>query len=143
MPHTHSIIVLTKRRHPADVLLLAVSLLQGLAFVLGTPVRPPTSIEQIMPDWLILAWYWTLIVSGAVGLTGNFWPGHILTSLRIRLSGVMFAAAPAAAYTVVSAVYGGLGAMYTAGVVAAWVAMCLWRAAQLTSDIRHLRRAAP
>lgn len=133
-----TVIVLTSRRHPGQALLYFLSVVQGLTFVTHLSVGPPQSLQAILPPWLLAVWSWSLLVSGGVGLTGEFWPWHILTSLRMRLAGALMAAAPASAFCLAAFAYAGVTAAYAAGVLGVWAAACLWRAAQLSVDIGRL-----
>jgi hypothetical protein len=61
-------IVVTGRHRPHELLLLVVSIITGLAYLLGSP--PPGSVAALMPDWLISLWAVGLLISGAMGLFG-------------------------------------------------------------------------
>jgi hypothetical protein len=128
------VVVLARRRDPRELMLLALCLMSGVSFVAGT--RPPTSVQQVMPAWLVTAWYVLLAAAGAVGIAGNLWPGRLRTALLIRLSGQVLAAGPAAAYAVALFAYTGSGALLPGLVVAAWSGICLWTAAYLRDDLR-------
>jgi len=133
MPRT---VVLTYRRHPHEVMLLALCLVQGLAYAIGQP--RPGSVAALLPPPLVAVWYWMLLTSGFVGIVGNLWPGHLLTGLRVRLAGMLLAASPAAAYGITLLALAGARASFAAGVVFAWAAACLWRAGQILADLRQI-----
>lgn len=133
MPRT---VILTYRRHPHEVMLLALCLVQGLAYAIGQP--RPGSVVALLPPALAAAWFWMLLAAGAVGLVGNLWPGHVTTALRVRLAGMLLAASPAAAYGITLIAFVGSRGSFAAGIVFAWAAACLWRAGQLAVDLRQI-----
>jgi hypothetical protein len=135
MPYRR-LVVLTSRRHPHELMLLVVSVLQGAAYAIGQP--RPNSVAVLLPPVVVTAWYVLLLVSGVVGLTGNLWPGHLDTALRLRLSGNFLAAAPAAVYGITLLAFGGLRGSFAASIVLAWAGACMWRAWQLRADLRQI-----
>lgn len=134
MPRT---VVLTYRRHPHEVMLLGVSVLQGIAYAIGQP--RPNSVAILLPPVLVTAWYWMLLASGFVGLVGNLWPGHVTTGLRVRLAGMLLAASPAAVYGISLITLAGARGSFAAGMVFAWAGACVWRAVQIVVDLREIR----
>jgi hypothetical protein len=130
------VVIVAGRRHPHELFLLGVSVLQGVAYLAG--VRTPSPVTMLLPAWVVTAWYLLLLISGAVGLAGNLWPGDVLTAMRIRLSGMLLAAAPAAVFAVTAWAFAGSRVLYSGGLTVAWVGACLWRAGQLGSDIRQV-----
>lgn len=133
MPRT---VVLTYRRHPHEVMLLGLCLIQGAAYAIGQP--RPGSVSALLPPLLVTAWFWMLLAAGVVGLVGNLWPGHLITGLRVRLAGMLLAASPAAAYGVTLIAFAGARASFTAGIVFAWAGACMWRSGQLVVDLRQI-----
>jgi hypothetical protein len=126
-----------RRRDPPEMMLLGLCLISGLSFVAGAAA--PTSIEAVMPGWLVVAWYVALLVAGVVGLVGNAWPGNIGTGLLIRLSGQVLAVGPAAAYSIAALVFAGPPAFFPAAITLAFALICLWTARHLAEDLRILR----
>lgn len=126
------------RRNPAELMLAGLCVLAAAAFFTGT-ASIPEPIERQMPGWLQVAWYASLAVAGAVGAVGNLWPGRYATAVRVRLSGQILAAGPAAAYTVATAVYVGRAAASASLVTGLWSGACLWAAALLVTDLRSVR----
>lgn len=126
------------RRSPPELFLLALCLLSAASFLAGA--QPPSSIEAVMPDWLVVGWYVTLVVAGVVGVAGNAWPGELATAWRLRLAGQLFAAGPAAAYTLAAFAYAGAEALIGGGVilVVGWSAFCSWQAFALARNLRRL-----
>lgn len=126
-----------RRRDPRELMLLGLCLLSGLSYVAGGD--GPSSVEEVMPGWLVYAWYVALVAAGVVGIVGNVWRGHLGTALLIRLAGQLLAAGPAGAYSVTALVFAGLPALYPAGIVLGFAGACLWTAKYLAEDVRILR----
>lgn len=128
-----------RRRDPPEMMLLGLCLISGLSFVAGAGA--PSSIEAVMPDWLVVAWYVALLVAGLVGMAGNVWPGNIGTALLIRMSGQILAVGPAAAYSIAALVFAGQPAIFPAGITLVFAIVCVWTARHLAEDLRSLREA--
>ncbi|HEX2549980.1 MAG TPA: hypothetical protein VHK64_00170, partial [Nocardioidaceae bacterium] len=60
--------ILAGRHRPHELLLLAVSLVTGIAYTVGAP--PPSSVAAALPGWAVDVWAVGLAVSGALGLVG-------------------------------------------------------------------------
>lgn len=119
-------------------MLLGLCLLAGVGYLGG--VQPPSSVEAVMPTWLVYAWYVALTGAGAVAVVGNLWPGTLRTALLVRLSGQLLAAGPAAAFAVAAFSYAGQQALYVGGLTAAFAAASVWTAKHLRDDLMFLRR---
>lgn len=128
-----------RRRDPRELMLLILCLMSGVSYLAGA--EAPSSVEQVMPGWLLVAWYVSLTLAGVVGITGNLWPGALGTALLIRLSGQLLASGPAAAYALALVAFAGAAARFPASVVAVWAGVCLWTAKYLAEDVSILRGA--
>lgn len=129
--------LISRRRDPPELMLLVLCLLSGVSFLVGV-APPPRSVESVMPTWLVFGWYTLLVVAGAIGATGNLWPGRVTTALRLRLAGQMFAAGPAAAYAIAAFSFVGIHALASGGLIVVWACMCAWQALILYADVRRL-----
>lgn len=118
-------------------MLLGLCLLSGVSYLAGA--RAPTSVEAVMPDWLVAAWKVALVIAGLVGIVGNLWPGDLGTALLVRLSGQLLASGPGAAFSIAAFAYAGQPALFAGGLVAAWAVACLWTARHLAQDLRAIR----
>lgn len=126
-----------RRRDPSELMLLGLCLLAGLSNVAGDP---PSSVEQLLPVWLVAAWNIALIVAGAVGVVGNLWPGQLGTALLVRIAGQLLASGPAMAYAIAALSFAGKTALFPAGLIGAFAIACLWKAKWLTDDVATIRR---
>lgn len=126
-----------RRRDPIEMMLLGLCLLSGATYVAGADA--PSSIEQTMPGWLVVAWNLFLTAAGAVGILGNAWPGQFDTALQIRVAGLFLVSGPAATYALVALSFAGWPALFPAGLVAAFAGACLWKVKHLSEDLKTLR----
>lgn len=124
------VVVISGHHRPHELLLLAVSLLTGLAFTIGAP--PPSSVAALMPGWALHVWSLGLAVSGAVGLAG------VLTrrswSLQLEQAGMLIGAGALVWYGAAVAPYG-WRALFAGAICLAWAGANLARAAQIRRDI--------
>lgn len=127
-----------RRRDPKELFLLGLCLISGVFFLAGA--TPPSSVEQTLPGWLVIAWKGSLAAAGVVGILGNFWPGALGTALLVRLSGQLLASGPAGVYAVAVAVAAGTRGAFAAGITLAWAGVCIWTAKHLHDDLLLLRR---
>lgn len=120
-----------------EMMLLGLCLLSGATYLAGA--EAPSSVEEVMPGWLVVAWYTLLAAAGAVGILGNAWPGRFDTALQVRIAGLFIASGPAAAYAMAALTFAGWPALFPAGLVLAFAAACLWKTRYLSQDLRTLR----
>lgn len=126
-----------RRRDPMELMLLGLCLLSGLFYLAGA--QPPSSVEQVMPGWLVWAWYASLTAAGGIGFAGNLWPGDVGTGLLVRLSGLLLASAAAAAFAIAAFSFAGGVALFGGGITFAWSLACLWKAKHITEDLKLVR----
>jgi hypothetical protein len=127
-----TLVIVSGRHRPHEVLLLAWSLIFGVSGLASAPA--PGSIVAMVPPWEVGAWSAMLAGSGAVGLVG--------ISLRrsqagtwLELAGMLFGSAATLMYCVAVVVAAGSRGMFAAGLVAAWTLANLWRACQLCREL--------
>jgi hypothetical protein len=130
--------VITGRGRPHEVVFLVFSALIGAAFVAG--VKPPGTIEQLMPGWILWSWYLLLLASGLVGVTALLLrcPYRALVLERAAMVGQV--AAPAL-YGVALVSYGQAVAVFAGGFCAAWTGASAWRLWQITRELRAVQQA--
>lgn len=133
-------IVVTGRHRPHQVAFLAFSALAGLAFVAG--LRPPGTLDRLVPAWVLWTWYALLLTSGLVGLAALAVadPYRVLVLERAAMAGQV--AAPAIYGTALVA-SGQQTAVFAAGFCFAWAVASAWRAAQTHRGLRALHRGGP
>lgn len=130
-------IVVTGRHRPHEVAFLALSAITGAAFTSG--VKPPTSVEMLMPRWVLWTWYLLLLASGIIGLASFTLadPYRALVLERAAMWGQT--AAPALYGLALSAAWGRV-ALFTIAFFFAWTVASGVRLWQIESDIRALRQ---
>jgi hypothetical protein len=120
-------VVIAGRHRPHEILLLAVSVLIGGAYILGAP--QPGSLAALLPGWAVVVWSAGLLASGAVGLFGVF------RSMRLEQAGMLLGAAALLWYTVAVAQFGWRG-LFAGAICLAWAAANLARALQIQREVR-------
>lgn len=131
-------IVVTGRHRPHEVVFLAFSALAGLVFVAG--VKPPSSLEQLVPVWIIWTWYVLLLASGVIGLVSLPLRDPYRALVLERAAMLGHVAAPAL-YGLALLASGNAAALFSGLFFAAWAAASGWRAWQIQRGIRALRQA--
>ncbi|HEU4422074.1 MAG TPA: hypothetical protein VFR67_05980 [Pilimelia sp.] len=130
-------VVLTGRHRPHQVLFLVFSVLAGAAFFAGA--RPPSSLEQLVPAWVLWTWYALLLTSGVVGLAALI-PADAYRALVMERAAMVGQTVAPALYTVALASTGQPAAFFAATSVLAWGAASAWRGWQVNRGIRALRQ---
>ena len=128
------IVVVSGKLRPHEILLLAVSVVTGLAYTIGAP--PPTSIAALLPGWAVLVWAVGLTCSGILGLTAVV--AHRRWSLQVEQASMLLGAAALVWYTAAAVSVGWRG-LFAAAITVAWAAANLARALQIRTDLRGAR----
>lgn len=127
-------IVITGRHRPHEILLLAVSLLTGVAYTLGAP--PPQSVAALLPGWALLVWSVGLGLSGAIGLVSTL--SRAWWALQVEQAAMLLGAGALVWYTAAVAPFG-WRALLAGAISTAWAGANLWRAAQIRNDLKGPR----
>lgn len=131
---TRPLVVVSGRHRPHELLLLAVSLVIGVAYTIGAP--PPESIAALLPAWALHVWSAGLALSGVVGLVGALtrrpW------SLGVEQAGMLIGAGALIWYTAALTTLG-LPALFAGTICAGWAAANIVRALQIRRDMRGAR----
>lgn len=134
MPATpRPVVVVAGRQRPHELLLLAVSLAWGVAYLVGAP--PPDSVAALMQRWQVVVWSALLVVSGVVGLAGCWWRRNIELGLGLELAGMLFGSGALFVFSV-AAVHATHRITFGIGMIMVWFAANLWRAAQIGRELR-------
>lgn len=137
-PQQPPVLVVTGRRRPHEVMLLAVSVILGVTYLAGAP--RPGSVNDLLPDVVFYSWALALVVTGTAGLTACFSrPGHTEAQLELERGALVAQAGALILYGTVVITYAGFGALVSATIVAGWAVANAVRAAQITKDLRSLR----
>jgi len=131
-------VVVTGRRRPHQVALLAVSLVLGVTFFAGW-APPPTTVDAVAPTWVRPLWYGLLLVSGGTGLVAAWLP-DIRTGLLLERVAMLLSTPALALYIIPIFVVGGMRGVGAGAFLTFWAAANLWRIVQITGDLRQIRR---
>lgn len=131
-------VVVTGRHRPHEVVFLAYSALLGAAFVIGA--KPPGTVEQLLPTWVLWVWYVLLLVSGAVGIASIPMRDLYVASALERAAMLGQAAAFAGYATAIFAV-GGQRGVFAAGLCLSLAGASVWRMRQIRREITEIREA--
>jgi hypothetical protein len=131
-----AVIVVAGRQRPHEVLLLAVSVLVGAAYLLGSP--PAASVAALIPRWEIKAWAVGLLLSGLLGLVAIWRWRDIELALRLELGAMLSGAGALLIYVVAVFTAAALSGLLAGGITAAWMAANVWRAWQIRTELKGL-----
>ncbi|MEV4119853.1 hypothetical protein [Micromonospora sp. NPDC049645] len=127
------------RHQPYEIAVLAAAPFCGVLLII-LDVRP-MSVQTSMPEPIQVAWELGLIAVGVGGLLGVLWPGRLSTGLGLELASVVVLGTITGMYAVALVVVSGRSAVVATSFVLAVTVGSLWRAAQITIDLRRLARA--
>ncbi|MFI0795813.1 hypothetical protein ACH4OY_24485 [Micromonospora rubida] len=116
---------------------LAATPVCGLLLAVGG-IRPHSL--EVAPDPIRVLWEFGLIVAGADGLLGVFWPGQLSAGLGIGLAAVLALGALAARYVIAVLVFAGEQAVVAASFVGAVALGSRLRSAEILGSLRRLVR---
>ncbi|WP_416902769.1 hypothetical protein [Micromonospora echinospora] len=130
-------ILVTGRHRPHEVLFLAFSAAVGGAFAVGA--RPPTTIEQLVPGWVLWSWYLLLLASGVIGLIGVA-QANPYRALVLELAAMHGQVAAPLLYGLALLSTGQPTVGFAAAFCLTWAAASAWRGWQAYRGIRLLRQ---
>lgn len=128
------LVVVSGRHRPHEILLLAVSVVTGVAYTIGAP--PPTSITALMPGWALHVWSAGLVISGVVGLVGTI--SRRVWALQLEQAAMLIGAGALIWYTAAVIPFG-WRSLFAGLISVAWAAANLARAEQIRRDLRSAR----
>lgn len=129
-------IVITGRHRPHEALFLVFSAAIGLAFVAG--VRPPGTLERLVPVWVLWTWYLLLLASGLIGLA-SFAIADPYRALVLERAAMVGQTAAPIVYGVALLATGEATTLFAAAFCATWSAASGWRGWQVSKSIKLLR----
>jgi hypothetical protein len=133
-------VVVTGRRRPHQVALLAASLVLGVTFFAGW-APPPTTVDTAASHWLRSVWYGLLLASGVCGLIA-IWLPDIQTGLLLERAAMIISTPALAIYIIPIFVVGGKRGIGAGAFLACWAGANLWRMVQIHGDLRKIRRSS-
>lgn len=131
-------VVVTGRRRPHQVALLAVSLVLGVTFFAGW-APPPTTVDAIASTWVRPLWYGLLLASGTVGLVAAWLP-DIRTGLLLERVAMLLSTPALALYIIPIFVIAGWRGVGAGAFLIFWAAANVWRIVQISGDLREIRK---
>lgn len=134
-------IVLSGKHYAHEVLLLAVSLIVGVAYTINSP--PPTSLSVTVPHWVIIVWSGGLVISGGFGLLGCFWPRRLDVALEIERGALVIQVGALLLYTVALFAAVGWPALFSGAINVGWVIANLRRVWMISAGLHRPKRAEP
>lgn len=132
-------VVVTGRHRPHEVVFLAYSALLGLAFVVGA--KPPGTVEQLLPDWVLWVWYVLLLISGAVGIV-SMPVRDPYVGLTLERAAMWGQSAAFSMYSVAIFAVGGQSGVFAGGLCLSLAGASVWRMRQIRRELTLVREAA-
>lgn len=127
-------------KHPFEIAVLVAASAAGITLL--TMQLSPRSVAAAMNPVVQQIWTYELLIGGAIGLIGVFWPGTLYASLKVEAIGVFVLASATTMYTIALATVSGSQAV-TAGAFVAAIALASWtRVVQIARDLRRATKAA-
>lgn len=130
-------VVVTGRRRPHQVALLAASVVLGVTFLAGWAPSPST-VDAVAPIWFRPLWYGLLLSSGLLGLAAAWLP-DLRTGLLLERVSMFVSTCAVAMYVVPIFAVAGLRGVGAGCLLGFWALANIWRFAQITSDLRRIR----
>lgn len=132
------IIVITGRQRPHLLFMMGYSILFGLLVLAGPGSNP---VLQELDPAARIAWAVSLGGSGLLSVVGCFWRGNVQRALSLERAGMLFNAMSIMIFAAFVYQYSANRAIFTSGICLAWAAANVYRAAQISKDLRSLRGA--
>jgi len=130
------LLVVSGRRRPHEVMLLAVSVFLGLSYLAGAP--RPGSVNAALPTAVVYGWAIALLATGAAGLWACF-SRDTEEGLELERGAMVAQTGALILYATIAVTSVGFAALISATVVTGWAIANAVRAVQITRDLRGLR----
>lgn len=138
-PQRPTIILITGRQRSHLLFMMGYSALSGLLILVG---GPGDSLVLREMDAVVRAlWSGSLAASGLLALAGCFWRGNLQRALALERAGMLFNTMAMVAFAALAYEHSGSRAYFAGGICLAWAAANVYRAAQISKDLRNLRGA--
>lgn len=133
------IIIITGRQRPHLLFMQGYSILFGVIILAGGAGSNPVLRElDAVPR---AVWAASLAASGLLSVVGCFWRSNIQRALSLERAGMLFNAMTILFFAGIVYQYGADRAIFTSGICLAWAAANVYRATQISKDLRSLRGA--
>lgn len=137
MPDRDPLTGVPPSRHPFQFWALAACVLSGLQ--VGFGIGRPTTLEEILPDYMVALWGWTLMIGGFLGLVAGWWRDRI-TGLLLERIALTTIALITLIYGVVVAKQAGGPAVVTSSFLISISVSAGWRIVHVNRELRTLQR---
>src|SRR5438552_4747903 len=124
------VVIFTGQRRPHEIFLLMISVLTGVAYLVGAP--PPGSVTALLPYWAIVVWAAGLATSGVIGLVASV--GRDGWTLKLEQAAMLLGTGALMWYTF-SVLQFGWKSLVAEAISIAWALANLTRAAQIHRDM--------
>lgn len=138
-PQRPTVILITGRQRSHLLFMMGYSVLAGLLIVVGGPGDSPVLKE--MDSGVRMLWAGSFAASGLLALAGCFWRNNLQRALSLERAGMLFNTMAVLALAALVYDHSGSRAFFTAGICLAWAAANVYRASQISKDLRSLRGA--
>jgi hypothetical protein len=128
--------IVVGRQRPHEVLLLAWSLVFGVAGLMTAPA--PSSIAALVPHWEILVWSALLAASGATGLIGVSLRRNWFLGLQVEAGAQLIGTGALLVYAAAVAVVAGWRGLFAGGFIVTWMIANLVRVWQISRDLKGI-----
>lgn len=125
--------------HPHEAVLLATSVLLGTNYLLVT-VPPPSSLQALVPKWVVVTWSLGLLISGVVGLVAIFWKHSVVRALEAERGALYMSSGALLLILGASLAINGLRSIFSIGIIAAWMVANVVRARQIRRELQAIER---
>lgn len=132
------VIVVTGKSRPHELLLLAYGAIVGAVTIFGER----SNVAALAPTWAMYSWSIGLLISGVLGIGASLWRTALVRALEVERGALLIGAGAILLYSGNVFTFGVTwNTIVAAGIVAAWGAANLWRAWQITIDLRRIATA--
>lgn len=137
MPDRDPLTGVPPSRHPFQFWVLAACVLSGIQIMIGS--GRPTTMEAVLPDYMVVIWGITLLISGGLGIVAGWWPDRI-TGLLLERIALGTLCGVSAIYGVVVASQAGGPAVVTSSFQISVSVAAGWRIVHVNRELRTLQR---
>lgn len=129
------------RQKPHLMLFMILSILSGIAYLLGP--AESAALENELPTWVPPVWAWFLLMSGLVGMWGMVWQRwQVERGMLLERGALLIQAGAILLYGGVLVVANGWAATVSAGAALVWAGANFWESRLILRDLRMLEEVS-